>query len=243
MDDKHWHLKGCGLFDQLPIEEIALLESRSRIQTFPRKGLVYLPSDRSDAVLLVISGRIRLYSVTPDGKESVLTLIDPGELFGELVLFGQTRREEFAEAMESSVVVMIPGEEIRRLMEVRPSLTIKLSRLMGLRRLWIERRLRSLLFRSNRDRLISLLLELAVKYGAPRSTGLWLSIRLSHQEMASMIGSTRESVTLLLGELQYERLLEVRRRQIFLTDLKRLAASLDDIPPEVQQLVTAQSGP
>jgi CRP-like cAMP-binding protein len=242
MDDKHWHLKGCGLFDQLPIDEIALLESRSRIQTFPRKGLVYLPSDRSDAVLLVISGRIRLYSVTPDGKESVLTLIDPGELFGELVLFGQTRREEFAEAMESSVVVMIPGEEIRRLMEVRPSLTIKLSRLMGLRRLWIERRLRSLLFRSNRDRLISLLLELAVKYGAPRSTGLWLSIRLSHQEMASMIGSTRESVTLLLGELQYERLLEVRRRQIFLTDLKRLAASLDDIPPEVQQLVTAQSG-
>lgn len=242
MDDKHWHLKGCGLFDQLPIEEIALLESRSRIQAFPRKGLVYLPSDRSDAVLLVISGRIRLYSVTPDGKESVLTLIDPGELFGELVLFGQTRREEFAEAMESSVVVLIPGEEIRRLMEVRPSLTIKLSRLMGLRRLWIERRLRSLLFRSNRDRLISLLLELAVKYGAPRSTGLWLSIRLSHQEMASMIGSTRESVTLLLGELQYERLLEVRRRQIFLTDLKRLAASLDDIPPEVQQLVTAQSG-
>lgn len=242
MDDKHWHLKGCGLFDQLPIEEIALLESRSRVQTFPRKGMVYLPSDRSDAVLLVISGRIRLYSVTPDGKESVLTLIDPGELFGELVLFGQTRREEFAEAMESSVVVMIPGEEIRRLMEVRPSLTIKLSRLMGLRRLWVERRLRSLLFRSNRDRLISLLLELAVKYGAPRSTGLWLSIRLSHQEMASMIGSTRESVTLLLGELQYERLLEVRRRQIFLTDLKRLAASLDDIPPEVQQLVTAQSG-
>lgn len=242
MDDKHWHLKGCGLFDQLPIEEIAMLESRSRIQTFPRKGLVYLPSDRSDAVLLVISGRIRLYSVTPDGKESVLTLIDPGELFGELVLFGQTRREEFAEAMESSVVVMIPGEEIRRLMEVRPSLTIKLSRLMGLRRVWIERRLRSLLFRSNRDRLISLLLELAVKYGAPRSTGLWLSIRLSHQEMASMIGSTRESVTLLLGELQYERLLEVRRRQIFLTDLKRLASCLDDIPPEVQQLVTAQSG-
>lgn len=239
MEQKHWHVPCASLFEQLSAAELAQLESRSRHQTFARKGLIYLPSDHSNSVLLVTAGRVRLYAVTPDGKESVLALIEPGELFGELALFGQVRREEFAEAIEKTSIVMIPGDEMRRLMETHPTLTIGLSRLMGLRRQWIERRLRALLFRSNRDRLIFLLLELAVKYGVSRSTGLWLSIRLSHQEMASMIGSTRESVTLLLGELQHERLIEIHRRQIYLTDLPRLAAALDDVPPEVQELVAS----
>ena len=237
MDEKLWYLKQANLFEQLSAEEITRVESRSRMQVFPRKGIVYLPNDSGHSVFLLTSGRIRLYHVTAEGKETVLTFIEPGEIFGELSLFGQAQREEFAEAMEKSTVVRIPGDEMQRLMNDRPEIVLQVTRLMGLRRQRIERRLKALLFRSNRDRLVYLLLELAEKYGQPSAEGIRIGIRLSHQDMASMIGSTRETVTVLLGELQYARSLIVRRRLIILTNLEQLATVLDEVTPEVERLI------
>ena len=159
MDEKLWYLKQANLFEQLSAEEIARVESRSRMQVFPRKGIVYLPNDPGHSVFLLTSGRIRLYHVTSEGKESVLAFIEPGEIFGELSLFGQAQREEFAEAMEKSTIVRIPGDEMQQLMTDRPEIVLQVTRLMGLRRQRIERRLKALLFRSNRDRLVYLLLN------------------------------------------------------------------------------------
>lgn len=237
MDEKLWYLKQANLFEQLSAEEIARVESHSRMQVFPRKGIVYLPNDPGHSVYLLTSGRIRLYHVTAEGKETVLAFIDPGEIFGELSLFGQAQREEFAEAMEKSTVVRIPGDEMQQLMSDRPEIVLHVTRLMGLQRQRIERRLKALLFRSNRDRLVYLLLELAEKYGKPCPEGIHLGIRLSHQDMASMIGSTRETVTVLLGELAYARSLIVKRRQIILTNLEQLADVLDEVTPEVESLI------
>ena len=92
MDEKLWYLKQANLFEQLSAEELARVESRSRMQVFPRNGIVYLPNDSGHSVFLLTSGRIRLYHVTAEGKETVLTFIEPGEIFGELSLFGQAQR-------------------------------------------------------------------------------------------------------------------------------------------------------
>jgi len=234
MDDKFWFLKHCDLFERLSPEDIDRVESVSKAKTFTRGNLVYLPSDASRSVLLLTTGRVKIYHITAEGKQAVLALIDPGELFGELAVFDREgRRDEFAEAMENSTVVLIPQEEIQRLMESYPQVSLEMSRLMGLRRQRIERRLKSLLFRSNRERLIHLLMELAEKYGRETSEGLLLGIKLSHQELASMIGSTRETVTVTLGELQEEDSVIIRRRQLILKHPEQLAASIGMSLPEV----------
>ncbi len=231
MAETLWYLKGCDLFERLTPEQIARLEQCSRVRTFERNSLVYLPSDQSDSVLLLASGRIKIYHITAEGKQALLALIDPGELFGELALVERGPRDEFAEAMERSSVVMIPGAEVRALMQEHAELALGVTKLMGLRRKRIERRLKSLLFRSNRERLIHLLLELIEKYGRQTPDGVLCGIRLSHQELASVIGSTRETVTVLLGELQAEGLLAVSRRRIVVRQPDRLAAMIDEPPP------------
>ena len=106
MSEKFWHLKSCGLFEQLTDEQVTRIESRSQARAFSRGGLIYLPSDHANAVMLLVSGRIKLYHITAEGKQALLGFIDPGELFGELAIFEATEREEFAEAMEKST----PGE-------------------------------------------------------------------------------------------------------------------------------------
>lgn len=233
MHDKFWHLKNCDLFERLSPDRIQQLETRCRMKSYERRNLVYLPADASNSVLLLASGRIKLYHLTSEGKESLLALIEPGELFGELAVLDAGRREEFAETMAKSTVILIPRDEVQQLMEEHPVVSLNATRLMGLRRRRMERRLKSLLFCSNRERLIHLLLDLTAKYGQRDRDGIHLGIRLSHQELASMIGSTRETVTVTLGELQFERTVIVRRRQIILADIERLAASIGEPVPEL----------
>lgn len=231
MDQKYWYLKNCDLFSRLTSSQIAHLESRSVAKRYERGGVVYLPSDQNDSVALLASGRVRLYHLTGEGKQAVLAIMDPGEMFGELALMEDGARDEFAEAMEKSTVILIPREEIQALMAEYPDVAMGVTRLMGFRRQRVERRLKSLLFRSNRERLVHLLLELSEKYGQETEEGVRIGIKLSHQELANIIGSTRETVTVLLGELQTEGSLVIKRRQLIIRQLRRLADSIGAATP------------
>ncbi len=230
MQDKHWFLKRCNLFAKLQPNQLAHLETCCRIGEFARGKLIYLPSDTGEGCFLLAAGRVRIFSVSPDGKQSIVAFIEPGDLFGELAIFESARRDEFAEAAEKSTVVLIPGDVMRTLALDNTALTFGITKLIGLRRRRIERRLRGLLFRSNRQRLIHLLLELAEQFGHRTTQGVQITIKLSHQELSGVIGSTRESVTLLLGELQQEGLVTVARRRIELTAPERLAKEIEFSP-------------
>ncbi|MGE3239501.1 MAG: Crp/Fnr family transcriptional regulator [Pirellulales bacterium] len=231
MVDQIWYVKNCRLFDQLSDGQFAQLERSARIRRFPKGATIYLPSDAGSGVFLLADGRVKLCSITPDGKQAILAFIEPGELFGELAILGESEREEHAEAMAASTLVLLPGDALERLMNESAALALGVTKLIGLRRKRIERRLKSLLFRSNRDRLIHLLLDLSGQYGKQDKDGILLAIPLSHQDLASIIGATRETVTTLLGELQLERLLKVARQRLVIRDLGRLAKCVQMRPP------------
>lgn len=233
MSERLWYLKRCDLFQRLGQERLAALESRCRVRKFPRGTPVYLPSDQADSVLLLAEGRVKIGSFTEEGKQTILAFIEPGELFGELALLGTDQREEYAETVEKSTVILISGEVMQQLLVENPEVSLGVTKLFGLRRQRIERRLKYLLFRSNRERLIHLLIELAEQYGRAVEGGIELRIKLSHQDLANIIGSTRETVTVVLGELQAEGSLKLGRRKIVLSDVARLA---DSVSVEVPRL-------
>ncbi len=232
MSERLWYLKRCDLFQRLGQEQLATLETRCRVRKFPRGTPVYLPSDLADSVLLLAEGRVKIGSFTEEGKQTILAFIEPGELFGELSLLGSEQREEYAETVEKSTVILISGEVMQQLLADNPEVALGVTKLFGLRRRRIERRLKYLLFHSNRERLVHLLLELAEQYGHAVEGGVELRIKLSHQDLANVIGSTRETVTVVLGELQAEGRLKLGRRKIVLTDIARLADSISvAVPP------------
>jgi CRP-like cAMP-binding protein len=115
-------------------------------------------------------------------------------------------------------------------MEQRPDVALTITKIVGFRRRRIENRLRNILFRSNRERIVSLLLELLETHGQQRGPHWEIRLQLSHQELANLIGSTRETVTLTLGQLQRERMIRLDRRRITILDRVRLAFQ-DSQPP------------
>lgn len=228
MPEAYWHISQCDFFSQMLPEDIRRLEAGSRVRRFKRGETVYLPADAADGVLLLTSGRIKICHLTPEGKQSILVFVEPGELFGELSLLDTNTREEYAEAIESSQIVLIPRELIHWAMAKYAHVTLGVTKLIGLRRRRVERRLKNLLFRSNRERLIFLILELLEQYGENKSSGIELGIKLSHQDLANIIGSTRETVTVVLGQLQNEGLIKIARRKLTVIDVDKLAAEVKE---------------
>jgi CRP-like cAMP-binding protein len=231
MTEKYWFLKRCDLFGTLSDEQLQRMESRCRIREIPRNSPVYLPAEAADSMLLLASGRVKICGFTPDGKQSILTFIEPGEVFGELAIFDSGQRDEYAEAVLASTVLLIPRDQVHQLMLEQPSLSMGVTKLIGMRRKRIERRLKYLLFHSNRDKLVHLLLELVEQYGKTSAEGIEISLRLSHQDLASIIGATRETVTVNLGELQAAGLIKVGRKRVIIKDVERMAASVSVATP------------
>jgi len=234
MADSFWYIKNCNLFAQLSASDIAELESQSRMRKLKKGEPVYLPHEQADGVLLVAQGRVKICHATPDGKQSILGFVDTGEIFGELSLLGSDRRDEYVETTEKSTLVLLPKQAVEQVLRKYPSIVLGVTKLIGVRRQRVEKRLRNLLFRSNRERVIHLLLELCEKYGQLNEEGISLNIRLSHQEMACIIGSTRETVTVVLGQLKKEGHLKISRRRVVIKDLNRLASEVNETAPPVK---------
>lgn len=232
MTQMFWHVRNCSLFQRLSESQLTVLEQCARVRKFPKGSSIYLPTDLADSAYLLAEGRIRICSTTPEGKQSILAFVEPGELFGELAIVETAPREERAESVQAATVVLLPGDHLRQLMEDVPGMALGVTKLIGMRRKRVERRLRSLLFRSNRERLTQLLLDLAEQYGHATTAGIELRIKLSHQDLASIIGATRETVTTVLGALQGEGLVRIQRQKLTLLDLQRLAVGVESqVPP------------
>jgi len=222
MTEKIWFLKRCDLFERLTPDEAAHLERRAVMRTFKRGNIIYFPDDPGRSILVLLRGRVKIKSLTVQGKETILAFIDEGEIFGELALVDSEPRHEYAEAVESAQVLVIPSEDVQWLLERRPDVALSVTKLLGLRRRRIENRLRNILFCSVRERIIHLLLELVESHGRQVREGWEIGLPLSHQDLANLIGATRETVSLGLGQLQVERSIRVSRRRITVVNRGRL---------------------
>lgn len=221
METKLWYLKRCDLFEGLTPEQAARLEGRALIRTFPRRAMVYAPSEPGQSVLVLAAGRVKIKDITPDGKETILAFIEEGEIFGELALLDGEPRQDYAEAVVDSQVLVVPREDLLWLMGQRPDFALAITKLVGWRRRRIENRLRNVLFLPSRERVVRLLLELMESHGDRYCNQCAIRLPLSHQELASLVGLTRETVTVVLGQLQAEGLIRAQRQRIAILDCKR----------------------
>src|SRR5262249_42193514 len=151
MKEKIWFLKDCDLFTRLSDADKHRLEKQAVMRTFPRGSFIYFPTDPGQSVLVVARGRIKIKFISPEGQETILAFVGPGELFGELAIVDTQPRNEFAEAVAETAVIAIPREEMLALMERHAELALHVTRLFGFRRRRLENRLRNILFCSVRQ--------------------------------------------------------------------------------------------
>jgi CRP/FNR family cyclic AMP-dependent transcriptional regulator len=220
--DAIWFLKQVDWLGELGEPEWAELRRRAARRSFEPDETVFEPTPDPRSVYLLESGRVRIYRLSAEGTEATFGFIAPGEVFGELAAFGDYRRDSFAAAQIASFVWKIPAELFREWVRTRPRLVIELTRQIGERMKRVESRVESLVFRNVRSRLALVLLELADDFGDAVDGHLVLDLGLSQGELATLIGTTRQSVSTVIAEMKENGMLRQQGRRIELLDPQRL---------------------
>ncbi len=229
MANKVWYIERNRLFHGVPREEIERFAHLFHERDYDAKEIVFSEGDLGDAVYLLKSGHVRLFRSTEDGKELTLAILGPGDVFGELALFDESRRQTFAEALDAAHICAASVDDFTRLMGHRPALTMMVAGEMARRRREIETRIAGLAYGSVRARLQHALRHLAREHGEALEGGeVRIAVRLSHQELAQLIGTSRETCTLELGKLQLAGHLRVDDDRNFIVRPERLEPGVLD---------------
>jgi CRP-like cAMP-binding protein len=219
-----WYMKKIPLFQEVSAETLHRLVQSVELKEVRRRQVVYLPGDPGRAVFFVNGGRIKISKVTRDGKELTLAYRGPGEIFGELALIDGGPREEMAEAMDNALVSEIDRTRFEEIVQREGIIGYRLTKVVAQRRRDVENKIEQLIFKDVNAKLAELLLRLAAEYGIDDSRGTLVSLKITHQEMANLIGSTRETVSLTLSQFKRKGLIQTDGRKVILADREGLRA-------------------
>lgn len=212
----YWYIRSNKLFSSLPEAELQRMASLLRPVTVRKKDFIYSVGDRADTIYILKEGRIKITRFTEEGKEIIMDILEPGDIFGELALAGEAQRETCAEALEESFICAIPRRDFEEFLSKNPDLSFKITKWIGLKLRKIESRLEKLLFKDVRMRILTLLQDLASTYGRDTPEGKEISLKISHQDIANLIGSTRETVTLEINNLKKSGQIIIKDRRFIL---------------------------
>jgi CRP/FNR family transcriptional regulator len=199
--NKVWYLKQNRLFEESAEDDVTRYADIFTMQTFPRKALIFDQCDPARTIYLIKSGTVRIARITADGKEVTIAVLGKGDLFGEESLFGDRPRTTFAVVVDEALLCMSRAEDLFALMEREPKLAMNVAGVVSDRLVEMTATVEDLSYARLSDRLVHLIERLAIEHGKPCEGGIELTIRLTHADIASLVGSTRETVSLELARL------------------------------------------
>jgi CRP-like cAMP-binding protein len=211
---KLWYLKNVNLFHGISDAEMRMVEERTVMREIRRKEVLYLPGDAGDRIYLLKRGVVKISTLTDDGKEIILALLRKGEVFGEESVLEDAPRDHMAEAYEDALICVVTRQDFMGILRAHPEMAFKVTKLVGFRLRTLRNRVEGLLFKGAPARLAQTLLDLARDHGVKDDHGVLLPLRLSQQDLASLIGVTRESVNLALADFSARGLVELEGRSL-----------------------------
>jgi CRP/FNR family transcriptional regulator, cyclic AMP receptor protein len=213
-------LRKTALFAGLSEAEMRALCARVSNRHFRRGELLFSEGEQCSGLFLVASGKIRIFKLSPAGREQVLAVEGPGSSFAELPVFDGGNYPASASALEDAEV--LSRKDFQNYCREHPEVTLKVLAVVGSRLRRLVGIIEDLSFTTVRQRLISVLLRLIQESGSETKNGIRVELTKSHQDLAAELGTVRELVSRNLSRLQAEGFLDVDGRTITVKDLPGL---------------------
>lgn len=186
------------------------------VENFERGKTIFFPGDPAERVYFLIKGAVKLSRVYEAGEEITVALLRENTVFGVLSLITGHRSDRFYHAVAFTPVELlsVPIDQVEKALANDPELSMFMLRGLSSRILQTEMMIETLAHRDMGSRLVSFLLILCRDFGVPSADGITIDLKLSHQAIAEAIGSTRVTVTRLLGELREEQMISIHKKRI-----------------------------
>jgi len=221
-------LSEVALFAGLSEADMQAIGHATTMTHCVRGQQILAPDDPPNRIHIIKKGRVRVYRMSPDGKQLTLDIYEKGTILGDMGLLGQDRLPEaYAEAIDDGVICTISPDELRRLIERHPIVGVNVIRHLSRRLQSAERELEAMAYQRVDQRLARKLLDLGRRFGVVTERGTLIQARLTQQELAEMIGTTRETLAHTLGDFRRQGLLESEKHNVVIRDAERLAEVAD----------------
>jgi CRP/FNR family transcriptional regulator len=215
-------LASAPLFAALDAESAETLEKVLTSRTVSRGHIVFKEGDTGDRLFIVLEGKIKIYRASADGRENLIALLGAGEMFGELSLFDPGPRTASVSAVTDATLASLDHDDLRPLLLERPGLGVELLRALAQRLRRTNDAMADLVFTDVPGRVAKALLDLAAKFGVEEAEGKRVRHDLTQEELAQLVGASRETVNKALSEFAHRGWLRIEGRSVLQLDEERL---------------------
>ena len=224
-DEKVWHLHHCPLFSGISMQEMKhLADITVMIKLEPQERIVYDP-EYANAIWLIKEGLVSLTYGDADGKDATVLLLGPSDLFGAIEGHGDVDYSQNVVALKPTVLCRMTQEQMESLLSKYPNIGYRVTKFSWRRIARLQHRLAEIMTKSVRVRLATLLLNLSNDYGEDADGGARsLGLTITHDDLARLVGSSREMVSKVMGSFRDQGLIRSARKQIDVIDRDALSS-------------------
>jgi CRP-like cAMP-binding protein len=206
-------LSEIEIFQDLTEQDMAQMDRTTTMSTCDPGRVFYGPEEAGEVLFLLKKGRVQLYRLSPEGKKLVVSILEPGAIFGEMSLIGQGMHNTFAEAIEECTLCVMSRLDVEQLLVNKPQVGLRIMEVMARRLKEAESKLEDMAFKSIPARLASLLIKLSASQSPNGDVDGY-----THQDLAEMIGTYRETTTQTLNDFKNQGWINIERKRIEILD-------------------------
>lgn len=215
-------LASAPLFAALDAEGAQALRSSLVERAVPKGEVLFAEGEPGDRMYIIIEGKVKLGQTSGDGRESLLGVLGPGEMFGELSLFDPGLRTSTAVALTDAVVVALGHEQLKPWLTGRPEVAAALLQALARRLRRTNEAMADLVFSDVPGRVAKALMDLGEKFGEITPEGLLVTHDMTQEELAQLVGASRETVNKALADFAQRGWIRLESRQVLILDIERL---------------------
>jgi CRP/FNR family cyclic AMP-dependent transcriptional regulator len=215
-------LRRAPLFDALDDDSAAALQTGVTIVDLARAERLFDEGASGNQLYVILDGKIKLTRAAADGRENLLSVLGPGEMFGELSLFDPRPRTASATAVTDSRLAALAHDDLRNWLTGRPDVALHLLQALAQRLRRANDVMADLVFTDVPGRVAKALLDLAERFGTAQEDGLQVNHDLTQEELAQLVGASRETVNKALADFAARGWLQISARSVLILDSERL---------------------
>jgi len=210
------------LFLALDPEGAAALRASLKERSVTKGEIIFQEGEPGDRMYVILEGKVKLGQSSNDGRESLLAILGPGEMFGELSLFDPGQRTSTATALTDAVILALSNEQLRPWLAGRPEVAAALLQALARRLRRTNEAMADLVFSDVPGRVAKALMDLGEKFGEVTSEGLLVTHDMTQEELAQLVGASRETVNKALADFAQRGWIRLESRQVMILDVERL---------------------
>lgn len=216
------YLKNIPIFEELAPNDLAAINKVTIERRYKKNMIIFMEGEPGEGFHYIKSGKVKITQMAQDGREHIINILGPGEVFAEVLLFNRGSYPATSVAIEDSVIGIIKNSDLESVVTENSRIALHIIRVMSKKLIHAQMKIRTLALSDTFSRTAQILVRLTQQYGHPVAGGVQIAIDMTRQDLANLVGTTRETMSRVLSSMKKDKVIDFAEQQIIILDENRL---------------------